>query len=124
MKTNLIRKTTLVAWCALALSPAALFAGNAPKIVEERGLIKLVDNNAHQIVVTDQNSKADGTFKWNDQTRFSEQAKTVTASALKVGLPVHLTYTPGAGVPLLERVQISVGKQHKSAAAPASHPKS
>ena len=127
MKTNfnLIRKTTLVALCALALSPAALFAGNAPKTAEKRGLIKLVDNNAQQIVVTDQKTKADGTFKWNDQTKFTEHAKTVSASALKAGLPVHITYAPSSGTPMLERVKLSPDKEQKhSSLSPSSHKKS
>jgi hypothetical protein len=121
--SHLIRKTAAVALCALALSPAALFAGDAPKSAEAHGLIKSVDNNAHQLVVTDPKTKADGTFKWNDQTKFTEQAKTVSASALKAGLPVHLTYTTSSGASLLERVKISTGKVPQPAGAPASHPK-
>ena len=127
MKTNLslIRKTALVTLCALALSPAALFAGNAPKSAEERGLIKAVDNNGQQIVVTDQKTKADGTFKWNDQTKFTEHTKTVSASALKAGLPVHITYAPSSGTPMLERVKLSPDKEQKhSSLSPSSHKKS
>ena len=113
MKTNLnhLRKTTLIALCALALSPAALFAGNAPKTAEARGLIKLVDTSGQQLVVTDQKTKADTTFKWNDQTRFIEHRKTVSASALKAGMPVSLSYVANSGTPTLERVRLSPKKE-------------
>lgn len=126
MKTNLslIRKAAFVTLCAVALSPAALFAGNALKTAEEHGLIKSVDSQTHQLVVTDQKTKADGTFQWNDLTKFTEHAKTVSASALKAGLPVRITYAASSGTPMLERVQISAGKEHKPAGAPATHPKS
>lgn len=105
MKTNLsrIRTATLLAVCVLALSPVAMFA----KATEERGRIKAVDNTAHQIVVTDQKTKADVTFKWNAQTKFIEQGKAVKATALKAGVPVHLTYAPSSGTPTLERVKLS-----------------
>jgi hypothetical protein len=125
MKTTLtnFRKTTLLALCALALSPAALFAGNALKTAEQRGIIKSVDSHARQIILTDQKTKADRVFHWNDQTKFTEQAKTVSASALTAGLPVHITYAPGSGTPLLERVQISAVKEPKPAAAASAHQK-
>ena len=127
MKTNLnlIRKTALIALCALALSPAAMFAGNAPKTTEERGLIKSVDNNGQQIVVTDQKTKADGTFKWNDQTKFIEHGKAVSATALKAGLPVHITYAPSSGTRMLECVKLSPDKGQKhSSLSPSPHKKS
>jgi hypothetical protein len=118
MKTNLnlIRKTTLVALCAVALSPAAMFAANTPRSSEERGLIKLVDNNAQQIVVADRKTKADGTFKWNHQTKFIGHGKAVSASALKEGERVHLTYTPGGDTPILKSVQIAPAKTEKHSA--------
>jgi hypothetical protein len=111
MQTKLdIRRTALVALCALALSPAALFAENTPKTAEEYGVIKSVDNNSHQIVVTDKKAGTEGTFRWNDQTKFTEQDRTVNATALKEGMPVHLTYVAGAGPALLERVKLEPQK--------------
>jgi hypothetical protein len=125
MKTKMdISKLARVALCALALSPAALFAGNAIKTSEERGIIKSVDPSIHQIVVTDQKTKADGTFQWNDQTKFTEGDKTVNASALKEGLPVRITYLASSGTPRLQRVKLSPqkGQTHASASS-SSHPK-
>lgn len=123
MKTKLnIRKTALVALCALALSPAALFAGNASKTAEERGSIKSVDTKTHQVVVTDQKTKAEGTFNWNDQTKFTKHDKTVNASALKEGLRVHLTYASSSGTPMLERVKLSPAKAQTHAALSRSSP--
>ena len=113
MKTNLIRKTTLIALCALTLSPAALFAGKAAKTTEESGIIKSVDTKTHEIVVTDKKTKSEGTFKWNDQTAFTEQGKTVSVNALKAGLPVQIAYTSRSGTPMLERVRISPVKAQK-----------
>ena len=122
MKTNInIRKTALAALCALALSPAALFAGNASKSAEERGIIKSMDNQAHQIVVTDQQTRADRTFKWNDQTKFTEHGKAVTAADLKAGEHVRLSYVPSAGMPTLQHVALWAQKEqsHASASAPS-----
>jgi len=122
MKTYInIRKTALVALCALALSPAALFAGNASKSAEERGIIKSVDSQIHQIVVTDQQTKADRTFKWNDQTKFTEHGKAVTAAQLKAGEHVRFGYAPGSGTPLLQHVALWPQKDqsHASASAPS-----
>jgi hypothetical protein len=132
MKTNLslIRKVACVTLCTLALSPAAMFAVNAPMTKApvakvEDGIIKSVDSKAHQLVVTDVKTKTDETFLWNDHTKFTESAKDASAAALKSGLPVHLTYTPGSGTPILERVQISPAKVPAAApsAAPATHSK-
>lgn len=123
MKTILnLRKATFIALCALALGPVALFANNT-KTAEERGIIKSVDNKTHQLVVTDQKTKSAVTFQWNDQTKFTEQSKTVSASALKEGMAVHLTYAPGSGTPTLERVTIAAGKAHKHSAASTAQPK-
>lgn len=120
-----IRRTTLAALCALALSPAALFAGNAPKSTEGRGVIKSVDNSAHQIVVNDHKTKVDGTFRWNDQTKFIEHGKTVSASALKERMTVRLSYAPSSGTPMLKRVKLSPDKEQKhSSLSRSSHKKS
>lgn len=126
MKTNfsLVRKAAFVTMCAAVLSPAALFAGNVLKTAEEHGLIKSVDVKTHQLVVTDQKTKAEGTFQWNDQTKFIEHGKPVSATALKAGLPVNITYAAGSGTPMLERVQIPADKEPKPAATPATRPKS
>lgn len=118
MKTNLnlIHKTTLIALCALALSPAAILAADASKPGQAHGLIKAVDNQGQQLVVTDQKTKAESTFKWNDQTKFTEHGKSVSSKALKPGLLVQLTYAPSAVLPVLERVKLSPpkGQKHSS----------
>ena len=107
MKRKLnIRKTALIALCALAFGPALLFAGNAPKRAKERGIIKSVDNNTHQVIVTDQKTKLDGTFQWNDQTKFTEHGKAMTAADLKAGEHVRLSYTPGSGTPTLQHISL------------------
>ena len=46
---HFLGKTALAFACALAFSQAALFAAKAHKTAEERGIIKSVDNAAHQI---------------------------------------------------------------------------
>lgn len=95
-----------------------MFAADAPKLSEELGVIKSVDNNGHQIVVTDHKTKADATYKWNDQTKFMEHGKTVTANALKAGMTAHLTYTANTGTPLLERVKLSPAKEQRHSSLP------
>jgi len=100
-------KTALIVSCTLALSAAALFAGNKAKSAEERGIIKSVDANSHQIVVTDKKSKTERTFQWNEQTKFAEHGKTTSASALKSGMAVNLNYMPSSGTPMLKAVKLS-----------------
>jgi hypothetical protein len=115
-----VRNATLAALCTLVLSPAALFAANAHKTAEERGVIKSVDVTSHQLIVTDQKTKADGTFQWNDHTKFSEQRKNVNSSALKAGMAVHINYTPSSGTPVLQHVMVSPGKKQKHTSASTS----
>jgi hypothetical protein len=104
-----------VALCAAVLTPAALFAGHA-KTSSDHGVIKSVDANAHQLVVTDKKSKIDQTFQWNDQTRFMEHDKSVTASALMPGMPVHVTFEPGTATPTIKKAELWPAKtqQHAS----------
>ena len=111
-----IRKTSIAALCALALSPAALFAGNTAKTTVDRGVIKSVDMSAHQLVVTGEKGKTDETFQWNDQTKFIEHDKAVTASALQAGMSVHVKFAPGTGTPTMTTVKLSPAKpqQHAS----------
>jgi hypothetical protein len=125
MKTNInIRKTGLVALCALALSPAALFAGNTSKTAEERGIIKSVDSQAHQIVVTDRKTKADRTFQWNDQTKFTEHGKAVTAADLKAGEHARFSYAPASGTPTLHHIALWPPKEQGQVPTnTSSHPK-
>ena len=115
MKINLnrIHRTTLASLCALALGPAALFAGSVPKTAEARGIIKSVDTKTHQIVVTDKKTKAEGTFKWSDQTKFTEHGKNGSANALKAGVPAQISYAPSSGTPLLECVKLLPAKEQK-----------
>ena len=119
------RNLAFATLCSLALMPASLLAETTGKNVEERGTIKSVDSIAHQLIVINQKSKHAGTFQWNDQTKFAEHDKAVSATALKEGQLVHLTFAPGSGTRTLERVQISTAKEHKpAAAAPTTHRKS
>jgi hypothetical protein len=125
MKTKLnLRQAALVALCAFALSPAALLAGNTPKTAEESGTIKSVDSHKHQIVVANHKTKTEGTFQWNDQTRFTAHDRTVNAGALKEGLPVQLSYVKDSGTAQLLSVKLMPQKalSHPSA-APSSQPK-
>ncbi len=109
-----LRMTTLAALCALALSPAVLFAANAPKTHEARGAIKSVDADAHTLVVSDLKDKSEHKFQWNDQTKFSERGKAVTATELKAGERVRITYAPGGDRPTMQRVHIAPAKAEKS----------
>jgi hypothetical protein len=111
-----LRKTAMVALCALALAPGALFAGQAAKVSVDHGVIKSVDATAHQLVVTDSKTKIDETFQWNDQTKFTEHDKAVTASALHPGMPVNVKFTPGAGTPTMKSVHLWPAKEQQHAA--------
>jgi Cu/Ag efflux protein CusF len=121
MKAQLtITQFTLAALCALALTPAAGFAGSATKTAKEYGIIKSVDANSHQMVIADHKTKKDETFQWNDRTKFAEHGKTAGASALKAGVPVRVIYQPGPGTPVLERVTLTPRKEQQHASTSLS----
>ena len=112
--TSNLRQTAAIALCALALSPAALFAAN-PQPHEARGAIKSVDAENHWLVVTDRKDNSEHKFLWNDQSKFTERGKAVTATDLKAGERVRLTYKPGGDMPTMQRVHIAPAKAEKSA---------
>jgi hypothetical protein len=93
-----------------------VFAGTKPKATEERGVVKSVDTTAHTLVVTEHKKNTDQTFQWNDQTKFMERDKSASASALKAGEHVRLTYTAGNPKPTLQSVHIAPAKTAKPTA--------
>lgn len=108
-----LRTTVLVALCALAFNPMSLLAGNAnktAKAAEKRGVIKSVDAAAHHVTITDQKTKAVHSYSWNDKTKFTEQDKAVGASALREGQKVSVSYSTGAGTPVLKHVKLLPAK--------------
>ena len=115
---HFLGKTALAFACALAFSQAALFAAKAHKTAEERGIIKSVDNAAHQIVVADQKTKAEKTFQWDDSTQFSEHRKKASSSTLETGMAVRISYAPSSGTPVMQRVALSPGKKRSARHAP------
>ena len=111
--TSNLRITTLLALCALALAPAAVFAGNPPPHAE-RGTIKMVDPKAHTLVVSDLRDNSEHKFLWNDQTKFTERGKTAAASDLKAGERVHISYSGSGDPPIMRRVLITPARVEKS----------
>jgi Cu/Ag efflux protein CusF len=125
MKLNThMHKTAVAVCCILSLSPALLFAAGTPKPIKETGVIKSVDMDAHTLVVTRQKKKSEQKFEWNDQTKFNEQSKHTSASALKEGEHVNLSYTPGGDTPVLKSVKITATKAKKQSAGNISPTKS
>ena len=124
MKLNThIQKLVVTALCILSPGPALMLAAGSPKPVEERGVIKSVDMDAHILVVTEHRKNAEQKLQWNDQTKFSERGKSATASALKEGERVHLNYLPSGDTPILKSVHITPAKAEKHSAntiSPAS----
>ena len=111
MKLNThIHKAALTVLCILSLSPALMVAAGSPKPIEERGVIKSVDMNAHILVVTEPKKNAERKFQWNDQTKFNERDKSIGASDLKAGERVRLTYLPAGDTPILRSVHIAPAK--------------
>ena len=115
LNTNL-GKIVVAVLCLSSLAPALVFAGNAAKPGEERGVIKSVDMTAHTLVVTEHKKNTEQTFQWNDQTKFMERDKNASASALKAGEHVRLTYTAGSPTPTLKNVHIAPAKTEKPSA--------
>jgi hypothetical protein len=116
LKTH-IHKTAVATLGILSLTPALVFAGNTAKPSEERGVIKSVDMTAHTLVVTEHKKNSEQTFQWNDQTKFTERHKSASASALKQGERVDLTYTPGGSTPVLKSVHIAPANTKKPSAS-------
>lgn len=111
-----IHRKAIAALCILSLSPALVFAGSAAKPSEERGIIKSVDMESHKLVVTERKKGAEQKFQWNEQTKFIERDKSASASALKQGGHVRLSYTPGGATPVLQSVHITPAKTVKHTA--------
>jgi hypothetical protein len=125
MKRNLTRLiANAVAVCAFGLSWAGAFAADS-KLSEMRGTIKSVDADRHWLVVAEGKKKADQKFHWDDQTKFTGRGKAATATDLKAGERVRLTYTKGGDVPTLQQVHIMSPKTEKHTEAPhVSQPRS
>jgi hypothetical protein len=125
MKTDInIRKTALVVLCALALSPTVLFAKSATKTAAEHGILKSVDSQNQQLVVTDQKTKMDRTFHWNDQTKFTEQGKATSAPALRVGEHLVINYASDKETATMISASAKPARSAKHAHASASiHPR-
>ena len=121
MKLNTpIHRLVATALCILSLGPAVVFAAGSAKPVEERGVIKSVDMDAHILVVTEHRKNAEQKFQWNDQTKFSERSKSATADALKEGEHVKFNYVPSGDTPILQSVHITPAKSEKHSATTIS----
>lgn len=101
---------------ALALGSAGVFAADAPKTRDERGMIKSVDATAHTLVISDLKNRSEHKFQWNDQTKFTEHGKTATAAALKGGERVRITCSGTGDLLTMQRVQIAPAKAGKPVA--------
>ena len=114
--TSNLRITTAITFCALALSPVAVFAAN-PRPHDERGTVKSVDAHTHTLIVTDSKDNSEHKFQWNTQTRFTERGKAAAVSDLKAGERVRITYSGSGDMPTMQRVHIAPAKAEKSGAA-------
>src|SRR5262249_49372868 len=99
--------------CVATLASAVLLAAT-PRSHEERGTIKSVDTASHTLVVADHANKAEHTFQWNDQTKFSEHGKAANASDLKAGEHIRLTYKGDGEMPTIEHANLMPAKDEKS----------
>jgi Cu/Ag efflux protein CusF len=111
-----IHKTTVTALCILSLGPALLFAADPPQPSVAHGTIKSVDMAAHTLVFTERKDNTEHMFQWNDQTQFTERGQSATASALKEGERVQLTYAPGTDTPILQSVHIAPARTGRHSA--------
>lgn len=119
MKLNsYLSKSVLGALCALSLLPAVVWGANPARPVEKHAIVKSVDAAKHQVVLTDTAKRSVGTFLWSDQTKFTEEGKSVTAALLKEGATVDVLYAPvSTGTPVLQQVKFVAAK-----AAPKTTP--
>ncbi len=120
--TSNLHQTLLAPCCTLALGLGTIHAGEASKARSEHGTIKSVDAKAHTLVVTTGKGNSDCSFHWNDQTKFTSGHNAASASNLKEGRLVELTYVPGGDAPTLRRVRlVAKAPKHASAQKPSHH---
>jgi hypothetical protein len=90
----------------MALSPHPLLAANNAVTGHEHGTVKTVDAKTRSVMVTGPKDRSEKRFLWNDQTKFVEGRKPVTAAELKAGERVRISYTKSGDSPLLQSVHI------------------
>jgi Cu/Ag efflux protein CusF len=116
-----LHKTLLATCCTLVLCLGAIHAGEANKARSEQGTIKSVDAKARTLVVTPRKGNSEYTFHWNDQTKFTDGHKAASASNLKAGQKVEITYVPGGDAPTLQRVRLAAKAPKNASAHQPSH---
>ena len=121
--TSNLHQTLLATCCTLALCLGAVHAGDAAKARSEQGTIKSVDANHHTLVVATGKGNSEYSFHWNDQTKFTSGHKAASASNLKEGQSVEITYVPGGDAPTLQRVRLAAKAPKHASAHHPSHPR-
>jgi Cu/Ag efflux protein CusF len=120
--TSNLHQTLLATCCTLALGLGTIHAGEATKARSEHGTIKSVDAKTHRLVITTGKGNSEYRFHWNDQTKFTSGHNAATASDLKEGRLVELTYVPGGDAPTLQRVRLAAkAPKHPTAHQPSPH---
>jgi hypothetical protein len=107
-------KASALALCVLCLGLAGARADGSSKLQTERGTIKSVDQERHTLVVTDHKGKAEHTFQWNEQTKFIEGSKALSATDLKAGEHALISYEAGKGVATMKSISLTPAKQERS----------
>ena len=100
-------KAGAVAACAFGLSLASSFAAHPRGTRLMRGTIKLIDTDAHTLIVTEHKDNSEHKLLWNDQTRFMEHGRAATASDLKADEQVRITCPAGAEPSMMQQVRIA-----------------
>jgi hypothetical protein len=105
MKTNSsMLKASALALCVLGLGLAGAMAAGSQKLQTERGTIKSVDQEHHSLVLTDHKAKTGHTFQWNNQTKFTEGSKVLSATDLKAGEHALISYEAGESVATMKSI--------------------
>lgn len=118
--SNLLRVTAL-ALCLVGLGVAGAMAANSEKLQTEQGMIKSVDQAHRSLVLTNQKEKAGHSFQWNEQTKFTEGGKAVSATDLKAGEHALISYESAKGVAMAKSISLTPAKAEKQPQSHSSH---
>lgn len=96
-------------------------AAGSEKLQNEQGTIKSVDQAHHSLVLANHKEKAGHPFQWNEQTKFTEGGKAVSATDLKAGEHALISYESAKGVAMARSISLTPAKAEKQTQSHSSH---
>lgn len=122
MKSNVtLLKAAVFALCLLGYGLAEAGTAATPKVLAEHGTIKSIDPKHHSLVLWDAKDKSEHKFQWNEQTKFTEGGKAVSATELNAGEHALISYESAKGVAMIKSISLTPAKTEKQPQSHSSH---